>query len=100
MGLVWRVKDTTNGQEVALKVISQRYGNFAGGGLPSEKSVLQFKQEFRLMTQLRHPKCCEVYDYGVTPDGAPYFTMEVVDGRGLDELVPLSATQFQQVISQ
>lgn len=93
MGLVWQVEDTTHGQRVALKVISQNYGTTA-------KSVLQFKQEFRLMTLLRHPNCCAVYDYGVLSDGEPYFTMEEVPGHGLDELSPMPPERVRQVLPQ
>lgn len=93
MGLVWLVEDTTNGQHVALKVISKTYGTTA-------KSILQFKQEFRLMTLLRHPNCCAVYDYGVLDDGEPYFTMEEVPGHGLDELSPMPAERVRQVLPQ
>jgi tetratricopeptide (TPR) repeat protein len=93
MGAVLLVEDTTNGAQVALKAISRKIG-------ATEKSVLQFKQEFHLMTQLRHPNCCEVYDYGVLDSGEPYFTMEVVPGKGLDELVPLKAQEFEQIMGQ
>lgn len=93
MGLVWLVEDTTNQQQVALKVISQHYGT-------TPKSILQLKQEFRLMTLLRHPHCCAVYDYGVLPDGEPYFTMEEVDGHGLDELKPMASARVRHVLTQ
>src|SRR5687768_6967060 len=80
MGTVFRVLDTTSDREVALKVLANTMGE--------ERDFLQFKQEFRIMGRLRHPNTCEVYDYGRLPDGSPYFTMEVVPGRGLDELLP------------
>ena len=92
MGLVLKVLDTATVQEVALKVIAAKYRDAA-------KSVLQFKQEFRLMTQLRHPNCCAVYDYGVREDGDPYFTMEIVPGQGLNELAPLPAERFVAVLT-
>ncbi|MDB5097909.1 MAG: putative serine/threonine protein kinase, partial [Cyanobacteria bacterium RYN_339] len=93
MGLVWLVDDTSTGEQVALKAISRKIG-------ATDKSILQFKQEFRLMTQLRHPNCCEVYDYGVLESGEPYFTMEVVPGKGLDELVPLKPGDFSAIMGQ
>ncbi|MDB5098147.1 MAG: serine/threonine protein kinase, partial [Cyanobacteria bacterium RYN_339] len=100
MGLVWRVRDSVANQEVALKIISQRYGASSPGEAPSAKSVLQFQQEFRLMTQLRHPNCCAVYEYGLVADGSPFFTMEVVEGRGLDQLKPVDGPTFVHVLSQ
>ncbi len=93
MGLVLHVHDTSLDQEMALKVISGKVG-------ANEKTILQFKQEFRLMTQLRHPNCCAVYDYGVLEDGDPYFTMEVVPGQGLDETGPLDEDAFRRVFAQ
>jgi tetratricopeptide (TPR) repeat protein len=84
MGQVWLANDEINARQVALKVVSTKLG-------ANDKSRLQFKQEFRLMTQLRHPNCCQVFDYGETADGAPYFTMEVVQGHGLDELIARAA---------
>jgi diguanylate cyclase (GGDEF)-like protein len=93
MGLVSLVEDTTNGQQVALKVLSSKIGM-------TEETLLQFKQEFRTMTQLRHPNCCAVYDYGVLPGGAPYLTMEVVPGCGLDALLPLDSERFLNIFSQ
>ncbi|MFP5504380.1 MAG: serine/threonine-protein kinase [Candidatus Sericytochromatia bacterium] len=93
MGQVWLVEDTVTGQEVALKVIAE-------GSRLSEAAVLQLKQEFRLMAGLRHPHCCAVYDYGLMADGAPYFTMAHVPGRGLDELLPLSEEMFLPVLRQ
>lgn len=52
------------------------------------------------MTQLRHPHCCAVYDYGESDAGAPYFTMAVVPGQGLDELVPVSLDRFVALFAQ
>ncbi len=120
MGQVWLVEDTTTSHEVALKVISRRLGGPArshsgqSSSQPSaersqpnvdraqhaEKSQLEFIQEFRLMTQLRHQNCCEVLDYGLLVDDAPYLTMEVVPGRGLDELGPVAGDTFDRLFSQ
>ncbi|HEY9722356.1 MAG TPA: serine/threonine protein kinase, partial [Oscillatoriaceae cyanobacterium] len=48
MGKVWLAEDTLEKRSVALKQISR-----APEG--AEKSTLQLKQEFRLMSLLRHP---------------------------------------------
>ncbi|MFP5504279.1 MAG: protein kinase domain-containing protein, partial [Candidatus Sericytochromatia bacterium] len=91
MGRVHLAEDVLTGQDVAIKVVSP--------GASGEKTLLQLKQEFRLMTRLRHPHCCTVYSYGVLADGAPYFTMEVVSGHGLDELLPLPAPKAREVLA-
>lgn len=93
MGFVSHVRDSVTGQEAALKIIAPRHRG-------SEKSLLQFKQEFRMMSQLRHPNCCQVYDYGVTTEGEPFFTMEYVPGQSLADLVPLSKDRFVAVLTE
>lgn len=93
MGVVFLVEDTTNNRHVALKVLSKIAGD-------ASEALLQFKQEFRTMTRLRHPNTVEVYDYGQLSDGTPFFTMEVVPGKGLDELLPLSPDDFRPVVLQ
>ena len=95
MGIVWLVDDLVERRQVALKAIGR-----ARGGEDRVRTALAFKQEFRLMTRLRHPNCCGVYDYGVLEDGAPFFTMEVVPGHGLDELLPLDPATLRDVLAQ
>jgi tetratricopeptide (TPR) repeat protein len=93
MGAVYQVEESATGQVLAMKVLSAQQD----GG---EKSYLQLKQEFRVMTQLRHPNCCAVYDYGLLESGAPFLTMELVPGHGLDELVPLPLERVVPVLTQ
>ncbi|MEB3222404.1 MAG: protein kinase [Candidatus Sericytochromatia bacterium] len=93
MGAVYQVEESATGQTLAMKVLSS---NAQGG----EKSYLQLKQEFRLMTQLRHPNCCAVYDYGQLESGDPFLTMELVPGHGVDEVVPLPADRVVPVLAQ
>ncbi|MDB5101791.1 MAG: Serine/threonine protein kinase, partial [Cyanobacteria bacterium RYN_339] len=93
MGQVWLVEDTLLGDRLAMKIISRQLAT-------REKSLLQFRQEFHLMTQLRHPNCCEVFDYGTLPDGSPYFTMEHVPGQSLAELLPMEPDRIREVLSQ
>ncbi|MEB3330525.1 MAG: protein kinase [Candidatus Sericytochromatia bacterium] len=101
VGQVWLVKDSTNGQTVALKAISQRLQE---GTSPAargrDKSRLDFIQEFKLMTQLRHPNCCEVLGYGVLADDTPFLTMEYIPGAGLDELGQLDPGTFHRLFAQ
>lgn len=43
----------------------------------------RLRAERRLLAGLRHPNIAQLYDGGETPDGAPYFIMEYVDGQPL-----------------
>ncbi len=95
MGRVCRALDLATGREVAMKVLA-----LSATGPARQAALLRFKQEFRLMTRVRHPHCCAVHEFGVLPDGRPYFTMELVEGHGLDELLPLSAARVREILAQ
>jgi tetratricopeptide (TPR) repeat protein/predicted Ser/Thr protein kinase len=77
MGAVLLVQDTLeDGDQVALKQI--RPDAF------SPESRDAFRNEFRAMTQLRHPNVVEVYDFGAMSGGTEhFFTMEYVEGQNL-----------------
>jgi tetratricopeptide (TPR) repeat protein len=45
-------------------------------------------REYHALSELRHPRIIDVYDYGVERD-VPYYTMELLDGADLHELAPL-----------
>ena len=67
---VFRAQDTVGKKFVALKVFSST----------DQSLVDHFKNEFKILSQLRHPHLVEVYDFGVSDDSRPYFTMEVLQG--------------------
>ena len=97
MGKVYRVADTLQGdREIALKTI-----HVAGEITPALR--LRFKEEFRVMAQLRHPNTLEVYDFGPLDDRSHYFTMEVVPGRELADVIaegPLPLPRFYTLLIQ
>ncbi len=45
------------------------------------------KQEFRVLTRLRHPHLVRVYEIGALEGGARYLTEEYVEGETLDNLI-------------
>lgn len=79
MGGVFRVEDRGLVREVALKVISvaDRDGVLAS----------RLLQEARIIAKLEHPGIVPVHDAGTLPDGRPYYTMKLVQGKRLDEHV-------------
>jgi predicted ATPase len=93
MGVVWLVEDTTNGRIVALKQISLTFG-------VDDASVLKFRQEFRLMCQIRHPHCCRVFDYGQLASGSPFYTMEFIPGYRIDELGVIPEAGVRHILGQ
>jgi diguanylate cyclase (GGDEF)-like protein len=93
MGAVYLVEDRVRSERLALKVMST-------AGEIAEAELLHFKQEFRAMASLSHPNLCAVYDYGLLPDGAPFFTMEYVPGQDLLEAVPADVAGMLPLIGQ
>ena len=75
MGEVY-LADRADGEferRVALKVVRAELGG---------RSVdRRFRHERQILARLRHPNIASLYDGGTTPDGAPYFVMEHVEGR-------------------
>ena len=78
-----RLVDTATGQQVALKRLAV--------SAPAAARVL-FEREYCVLVSLKHPRIIEVYEYGLDDEG-PFYTMELLEGRDLRELAPLSAAE-------
>jgi Nif-specific regulatory protein len=78
MGSVWLALDHTTGSECALKRLEANLP-------PFERQSL--RREFEVLARLRHPSVVSVHELGFTPDGAPYYTMEVVPGEAADRAI-------------
>lgn len=95
MGKVWRVYDTVEKREVALK---QVYKKKNSATFISQKEVsLRFKQEFRTMVKLKHPNTVDVFDYGVLENGDEYLTMEIVPGQELRDILKERQLDFAEI---
>jgi Flp pilus assembly protein TadD len=88
MGIVYRAKDTANDSIVALKVMIEADDD--------EARLKRFVSEAELARQLDHPGIVKVYDAG-TIDGMPYFTMDLVDGKSLDDLIEQGIDRFTAI---
>jgi serine/threonine protein kinase/tetratricopeptide (TPR) repeat protein len=93
IGRVYKAYDLWNRKEIALKILTI--------GKQDLLFLESFKNEFLLLTRLRHPGVVEVFDFGyeklsssrehsdeIPPfdpiqNGIPYFTMEFVEGKAL-----------------
>jgi serine/threonine protein kinase/Tfp pilus assembly protein PilF len=60
-------------QRVALKVIKR--------GMDSAAIVRRFVRERQILAHLDHPNLARLLDGGSTPDGRPYFALELVEGE-------------------
>ncbi len=64
-------------RRVALKLIKL--------GMDTAEVVRRFEVERQVLARMDHSAIARVYDAGVTPEGRPYFAMELVDGPALTD---------------
>ncbi len=55
--------------------------------IATDEFIHRFEREVQLASQLLHPNTVEIYDFGRTREGQPYYVMEYLDGVTLAELV-------------
>ena len=77
MGEVYLAHDRQLDRKVALKLVRRV--------LASDDMLRHFKREEHLLASLNHPNIAQLYGSGVTSDGVPFFVMEYVEGRRLDD---------------
>lgn len=78
MGVVYlAIQSRPVRRKVALKVIRR--------GLDSRKVVARFEAERQSLAMMDHPSIARMLDAGTTDDGRPYFAMELVRGKPLNE---------------
>lgn len=76
MGVVYRAEQLYPvRREVALKLIRW--------GMDSRQIVARFEAERQALAVMDHPNIARVLDAGATPDGRPFFVMELVPGDPL-----------------
>lgn len=78
MGEVRELADQRIGRRVAMKVIRSGQGT---------QGSERFLREARVQGQLEHPSIVPVYDLGLDPQGAPYFTMKSLRGSNLAVII-------------
>jgi hypothetical protein len=79
MGVVWRVRDLQFQRPLAVKVMKAE-------GADSRR-VRYFVREARITAQLAHPSIVPVHAMGRLADGRPYYTMKLVEGETLAEIL-------------
>ncbi|MBI1918710.1 MAG: tetratricopeptide repeat protein [Planctomycetes bacterium] len=99
MGIVLHGRDPELGRDLALKVM---LGDSAG----RPDVVQRFREEAQVGGQLQHPGVVPVYELGRANDGRPYFTMKLVKGVTLAQLLkeraspPQDRPRFLKVVEQ
>src|SRR5215510_9915498 len=73
MGTGWMAQQTEPVKRlVAVKLIK--------AGMDSKQVLARFDQERQALALMDHPSIAKVHDAGSTPDGRPFFVMELVKG--------------------
>src|SRR5215210_25476 len=82
MGVVYRATDTRLGRAVAIKVIAP---DAAGDRARRDR----FLKEARSASALNHPNIVTIHEVD-RANGIDFLVMELVSGRPLNELIPLT----------
>ncbi len=90
MGEVYRATDTKLGRDVALKV------------LPAEMArdparLARFRREAKSLAQLDHPNIVTIYSVEES-EGVHFLTMQLVEGRALDHVIPAGGLPIEQIV--
>ena len=86
MGEVWRANHRLLARPAAIKLIRPsltsdgRIGAF-------EEARRRFEREAQVIASLRSPHTVNLFDFGVSADGAFYYVMELLDGLDAETLV-------------
>jgi eukaryotic-like serine/threonine-protein kinase len=100
MGDIYRAvrADDQYEKQVAIKLVRQ--------GLDTEFIYARFRRERQILAGFEHENIARLVDGGTTEDGHPYFVMELVEGKPIDEYcdelkltTPARVQLFQQVCS-
>lgn len=77
-GEVFQAEQTTPvRRQVALKLILP--------GMNSRDVLTRFEAERQALARMNHPYIANIFDAGTTPDGRPFFAMELVEGNPITE---------------
>lgn len=77
MSLVYKAKDKMLDRIVAIKTLTVKS--------LSEQQYVQFQQEARALSNLKHGCIMEILDFGMTKSGKPYMVLEYIEGTSLSK---------------
>lgn len=80
MGVVYSGTDLDLGRRVAVKVV---HASLMG----AEQSRIRFDREAAALAAISHESVVRIYDRGMTPEGAPFLVMELVEGVSFSQVL-------------
>ena len=90
MGVVYHVHDRASERDLALKQLMVRSQTSTAGR--QDRSTVRFRREFHTIAGLSHPCVVAAYEYGIE-GGKPYYTMELLEGPTLRDLLGAAVPQ-------
>jgi non-specific serine/threonine protein kinase len=90
MGEVYRATDTKLGRDVALKVLPPEMAS-------DPERLARFQREARAVAALNHPHIVTLYSVEEA-DGVHFLTMELVEGKSLDQRIPEGGLPVDRII--
>jgi len=82
MAVVYRGERVRLRRPVAIKFLHESYA-------ATEDGLRRFEREAMAMSQLAHPNCVSVTDFGLD-QGAPYLVMDFIEGQSLREVLRIA----------
>lgn len=79
MGSVYKVENLETGLNYALKFLHKQHTN--------EATWRRFDIEAKTSNKLHHPNLIKVHEWGLLPDGQPFFIMDLVQGESLADIL-------------
>jgi len=79
-GVVWEADDLLLNRRVAIKLVNPKYAN-------DPVRVQSLLEESRKTGRIEHPGVAPIYDVGEFKEGDPYFTMRLVRGEKLKDMI-------------
>jgi eukaryotic-like serine/threonine-protein kinase len=102
MGEVWRAKHRFLARPAAIKLMRPEV--LGGSNVERQSLSLRFEREAQATASMRSPHTIELYDFGVSDDGAFYYVMELLDGFDLQALIeqfgPIPAARAVHLLTQ
>jgi serine/threonine-protein kinase len=103
MGEVYLATHRMLARPAAIKLIRPEV-LASGDGKLAQSAAVRFRREAEAAAKLRSPHTVELYDFGVTEDGALYLVMELLEGITLETLVrrqgPQPAARVVHILRQ
>jgi len=85
MGEVWLAQHRLLARSTALKLIKPEI--LGANDKARDLAIARFEREAQATAKLKSPHTVQVFDFGRTPEHSFFYSMELLDGIGLDVLV-------------